>query len=84
MDADRAIDLTAPPEEMTEREVRLQRVIVDLGHAHEQLQRFVCLPIQNEIQASQIVGVDRGWRWFAAISARIVGEAPTRGCSHDE
>ena len=50
VDADSALDFTTPPEEMTQRKVRLQRVIVDLGHAHEQFQCVIGLAIQDEVQ----------------------------------
>ena len=84
MDADSTIDFTAPPEQMTERKMRFQRVFIDLGHAHEQFQRFVGLAIQNEVEASQIVCIDRRRGWRAAISSGEAGEKPTRGSRHDE
>jgi len=35
MDANRALDFTAAPEQVAEREVGLERLVVDLGHLNE-------------------------------------------------
>ena len=82
MDADRALDLAAAAKQMAQREVRLERVVVDLRHLHEQLERLVRLAVQDEIQAADVVGADARRQVAIAIDVDLVDEADRT--EHDE
>ena len=52
---DRAVDLAAPAEQVPEREMRLDRVAVDLGELQEHLDRLVLLLVQEVVEAAEVV-----------------------------
>src|SRR5262249_24399661 len=74
MHANRALDLAAPAEQMTEREVSLERLVVDLGHLDEQLERLVRLAAQHEVQAADVVGADSRRRVAVAVAVDLERE----------
>ena len=82
MDANRSLDFAAAPEQVTEREVRLERLVVDFGHLDEQLERFIGLAAQHEVQAANIVGTDPRRRVPVAVAVDLECEADRRG--HDD
>jgi hypothetical protein len=47
--ADRAIDLALPAEQVTQREMQIDRLRIDLDHFDERLDRLVGLLVQQEI-----------------------------------
>jgi hypothetical protein len=81
--ADGPIDLPPPAKQVAESEMCLQRIFVHLGHAHEQLQGFVGLTIQYEVEPAEIVGIDGRW-WRLVASATEVRERPTSCGGYDE
>jgi hypothetical protein len=46
---------------VSQREVRLERVVVDFCHLDEQLERLVGAAIQYEVEPANVVGAD-AWR----------------------
>ena len=52
--ADRAIDLAAAAEQVAERELRLDRVLVDFGDLQEDLDRLVLLLVEQVVQAAEV------------------------------
>src|SRR5690606_32810624 len=70
----RALDLAAPAEQVPEREVGLERVLVDLRHLHEQLERLVRLPVQDEVQAADVVRADTRRQVAIAVYVDAIGE----------
>ena len=82
MDADRALDLAAPAEQMAQGEMRLERVVVDLRHLHEQLERFVRAAVQHEVQPANVVGADARRQIAVAVAVDLVDEAERP--EHDE
>ena len=52
--ADRAIHLAAPAEQMAERHLRFERVLVEFGDVQEQLDRLVGLFVEQVIEAAEI------------------------------
>ena len=82
MDANRSLDFAAAPEQVTERKVRLERLVVDFGHLDEQLERFIGLAAQHEIQAANIVGTDPRRRVPVAVAVDLECKADRRG--HDD
>ena len=59
VDADRALDLAAPPIEAAEREMRLDGLVVDVDHAQEHFERLVRLFVEQEARPLEIVLVQR-------------------------
>ena len=82
VDANRALHLAAPSEEMAEREVRFQRLVVDFRHLNEELERLVGTPVQDEVQAADVVGADP--RRQVAIAVAVDLEEKAAGGSDDE
>src|SRR5690606_36878298 len=68
----RTVDLAASAEEMPEREMRLERLVIDLRKLDEELERLVGLAVQDEVQAAEIVGVDAGRRGVVALAAQPI------------
>ena len=56
MEAYRAVDLPAPPIEVSERELRLRRLLVDLEDLDEHLDRAVRLVVQQVVEPAEVVG----------------------------
>ena len=54
VDADRPIGLAAPPEQVAQREMQLDRLRVDLGDFEEGIDGLVRLLVEQEIQALKI------------------------------
>ena len=52
--ADRAIDFTAAAEQMAERELGFDRVLVDLGDLQEQLDGLVLLLVEQVVEAAEV------------------------------
>src|SRR5690606_13547432 len=75
----RPIDLAAPAEQVPEREVGLERLVVDLRDLDEKLERLVCLAVQHEVQAAEIVRADPGRRRVVAFPAQAVVCPPEPG-----
>src|SRR5690606_11426826 len=75
VDANRTLDLAAAPEQVPEREVRLERVLVDLCHLHEQLERLVRLPVQDEVETADVVGADARRQLAVTVDVDAIGEA---------
>ena len=72
--ANRALDFATAPKQMAQRKVRLERIVVDLGHLHEQLERFVRAPTQDEIEAANVVGADTRRQIAIAVGVELVDE----------
>jgi hypothetical protein len=72
VNADRAFHLASSPEQVTEGEMRFERVVVDLRHLHEQLERFVRAAVQHEVQAADVVGADVRRQIAVAIAVELV------------
>ena len=53
--SDRAIDLAAAAEQIPKREMRLDRIAIDLGKLQEHLDRLVLLLVQKVIEAAEVV-----------------------------
>src|SRR5690606_39182688 len=79
VNAYRPIDLAAPAEQVPEREVGLGRLVVDLRDLDEKLERLVCLAVQHEVQAAEIVRADPGRRRVVAFPAQAVVCPPEPG-----
>ena len=62
--------------------VRLERIVVDLRHLHEQLERFVRAATQHEIQTANVVGADTRRQIAVAVGVELVDEA--HRTEHDE
>ena len=75
MDPDGAVDLTASPVQVSEREMRVDRLAVDFEHADEQLDRLVRLLVQEVVHAPEVVVAQLGLRGGALLAAL----APHRG-----
>ena len=54
MHADRAIDLAAATEQIAEREMRLDRVAIELGELQEHFDRLVGLLVEQIVQSAEI------------------------------
>ncbi len=54
--ADGALHLAAPAIQAAEREVRVDRLVVDLGQAQEDLERAVGLVVEQEPHALEVAG----------------------------
>ncbi len=80
--ANRALDFAAPTEKVTEREVSLERLVVDFRHLDEQLERLVGLAAQHEVEAANIVGADPRRRIPVPVAIDLEREADRRG--HDD
>src|SRR5690606_4772828 len=79
MHADRAVHLAAAAKQVPEREVRLERLVIDLRHLDEQLERLVRLAVQDEIEAANIVRADGRGRLIVPLAAEpLVGPADAR------
>ena len=55
VDLDRAVDLAAAPVQAAEREMRLDRVVVELGRAQEGLEGAVRLLVDQEVHAGEVI-----------------------------
>ena len=64
--------------------MRLQGIFIHLRHAYEQLQGFIGLPIQDQIQAAKVVGTDGYRGGVAALGVVEPGVSPTGGRDDDE
>ena len=84
VDPDRPFHLPTPSEQMTEREVRLERLVVDLGHLEEKFERFVGTPVENEVEPPDIVGVDACRKLAVAVPVSEPREGPAGGREDDE
>src|SRR5690606_35134025 len=69
MHANRAVHLAPTAKQMPEREMCLERFVVDLRHLDEQLERFVRFTVQDEIEAADIVGADPRRRSIVPVAA---------------
>ena len=56
MHADRAIDLAAAAEQIAEREMRFDRIAIDVGELEEDFDRLVLLLVEQVIEAPEITG----------------------------
>ena len=52
--ADRPVHLAAPPVQAAEREVRVDRLVVDFGEAEEHFERAVGLVVEQESHAFEV------------------------------
>ena len=78
VDANRSLDFAPPPEQVAERKMGLERLVVDFGHLHEQLERFVRLAAQHEIQSAEIVGTDPRRQVPVAVAVDLERETARR------
>ncbi len=64
MNANRTINFTPPTKDTPEREMRLDRVVVNRSHACEDLYRAVGVFIQQVVQTFQIIRVQTPLRFL--------------------
>ena len=75
--ADRAIDFAAAAEQMPERDLRLERVLVEFGDAQEHLDRLVGLLVEQVVQAAEIRGRQAADLRVAMAFATAPADEPT-------
>ena len=61
VDANRTVDFAATAEQAAEREMRFDGLVVDPNHLQEVLQGLIGLFVEQEVQAFQIVDIERLW-----------------------
>jgi uncharacterized protein YhaN len=76
--ADRAIDFTAATEQMAQRDLRLERVLVELGDAQEDFDRLVGLLVEQVVQAAEVRGRQAADLRVAMAFATATTDAPNR------
>ena len=70
VDPNCAIDLPPAPKQITKGKVRLNRFVVNSHHFEEMFECLVGLFVQQEVQALQIVDIQRRWRVFVIAFAK--------------
>ena len=80
VNADRALHFAAPPVDAAEREVGLDRLVVDVDHPQEDFERLVGLFVEQKAQALEIVLVQPARRLLAAQHVRPLGSLRRRRC----
>src|SRR5690606_25986632 len=83
MHAYRAVHLAPAAKQMTQREMGLERLVIDLRHLHEELEGLVRLTVQNEVQPADVVGADARGRLIVPVPAQAVVR-PSEGRKKDQ
>ena len=80
MQADGAVHFAAATEQMAQRELRLDRVLVDFGDLQEDFDRLVLLLVEQVVQASEVsIGQARNPRAALDLATSTTGKPASGG-----